>query len=37
MKLGGWNFLSHLAYNGLGISDVADFQHHSRYEEPKLN
>ena len=22
---------------GSGISDVADFQHHSRYEEPQLN
>jgi len=22
---------------GSGISDVAEFQHHSRYEEPQLN
>jgi len=26
-----------ISYNGMGISDVADFQHHSRYEEPQLN
>ena len=26
-----------LAHNGSGISDVAEFQHHSRYEAPQLN
>lgn len=26
-----------IAYNGSGISDVADFQHQSRYEAPQLN
>ena len=26
----------HAAYYGSGISDVADLQHHSRYEEPQL-
>ena len=29
----GWRKMD----NGLGISDVADFTHHRRYEEPKLN
>ena len=29
--------ISKLTANGSGISDVADFMHHSRYEEPKLN
>lgn len=26
-----------LTANGSGISDVAEFKHHSRYEEPQLN
>ena len=26
MKLGGWNFLSHLAYNDLQLYLVADFE-----------
>jgi len=25
-----------ITHNGLGISDVADFQHHSRYKEPQF-
>ena len=29
--------LAFISAIGLGICDVADFQHHSRYEEPQLS
>jgi len=34
---GCFSTVAGIAGNGSGISDVADLQHHSRYEEPKLN
>ena len=31
-----WNVVVAITANGSGISDVADFQHQNRYEEPQL-